>query len=145
MAELSARLDSAEWHKANLSNQLSETMDQLNQTQDSGMMAQLESEITNLTSQMDAADSQIETLNSEISQKESEINQLDATVTALESTMSSLTYEIRNRIESCPEDNPGMEIAIGYDDGSGAGTPDDGRVNYDEVQFTVGELSLIHI
>ena len=139
LTELSARLDSAEWHKANLTNQLSETMEQLNQTQDSGMMAQLEGEITNLTSQMEAADSQIETLNSEISQKESEINQLDATVTALESTMSSLAYEIRNRIESCPEDNPGMEIAIGYDDGSGAGTPDDGRVSYDEVQFTVGE------
>tara|TARA_B100000676_G_scaffold118885_1_gene118411 strand:+ start:149 stop:2371 length:2223 start_codon:yes stop_codon:yes gene_type:complete len=139
LTELSVRLDAAEWHKANLTNQLSETMEQLNQTQDSGMMAQLESEIANLTSQMQAADSQIETLNSEISQKESEINQLDATVTALESTMSSLTYEIRNRIESCPEDNPGVEIAIGYDDGSGAGTPDDGRVSYDEVQFTVGE------
>ena len=139
LTELSVRLDAAEWHKANLTNQLSETMEQLNQTQDSGMMAQLESEIANLTSQMEAADSQIATLNSEISQKESEINQLDATVTALESTMSSLTYEIRNRIDSCPEDNPGMEIVVGYDDGSGAATPDDGRVNYDEVQFTVGE------
>ncbi len=139
LTELSVRLDAAEWHKANLTNQLSETMEQLNQTQDSGMMAQLEGEIANLTSQMEAADSQIATLNSEISQKESEINQLDATVTALESTMSSLTYEIRNRIDSCPEDNPGMEIVVGYDDGSGAATPDDGRVNYDEVQFTVGE------
>ncbi len=139
LTQLSVRLDAAEWHKANLTNQLSETMEQLNQTQDSGMMAQLEGEIANLTSQMEAADSQIATLNSEISQKESEINQLDATVTALESTMSSLTYEIRNRIDSCPEDNPGMEIVVGYDDGSGAATPDDGRVNYDEVQFTVGE------
>ncbi|MFL2493436.1 MAG: ELWxxDGT repeat protein [Candidatus Thalassarchaeum sp.] len=139
LSDLSVRLDSAEWHKANLTNQLSETMEQLNQTQDSDLMAQLEGEISNLTSQMEAADSQIADLSSEISQKESEINQLDATVAALESTMSSLTYEIRNRIDSCPEDNPGSEISVGYDDGAGAGTPDDGRVNYDEVQFTVGE------
>ncbi|MEE3269686.1 MAG: ELWxxDGT repeat protein [Candidatus Thermoplasmatota archaeon] len=139
LSELSVRLDSAEWHRANLTNQLSETMEQLNQTQDSGLLVQLEGEISNLTSQMEAADSQIADLSSEIAQKEGEINQLDATVTALESTMSSLTYEIRNRIDSCPEDNPGLEISVGYDDGAGAAIAEDGKVNYDEVQFTVGE------
>ncbi len=139
IANLSVRLDSAEWHKANLTNQLSETMEQLNQTQDSGLMAQLEDQITNLSSQIEDADSQITGLSSELSQKQQEIAELDATVTALQSTMSSLTYNTRDRVSSCPEDNSGTEIVIGYDDGSGAASPDDGKIEYDEIQYTIGE------
>ena len=123
IANLSVRLDSAEWHKANLTNQLSETMEQLNQTQDSGLMAQLEDQITNLSVQIEDADSQITGLTSELSQKQQEIAELDATITALQSTMSSLTFEVRSRIDTCPEDSPGVEIAIGYDDGAGAASP----------------------
>ena len=139
IANLSVRLDSAEWHKANLTNQLSETMEQLNQTQDSGLMAQLEDQIANLSAQIEDADSQITGLTSDLSQKQQEIAELDATITALQSTMNSLTFEVRSRIDTCPEDSPGVEIAIGYDDGAGAASPNDGRVNYDEVQHLVGE------
>ena len=139
LADLSVRLDSAEWHRANLTNQLSETMEQLNQTQNSGMIEQLEGQISNLTLGVEEANSQISALNSEIVQKEGEISQLDAAVAALESTMSSLSYQFRDMVDSCPQDNPGVEMVIGYDDGAGAATPDDGIVNYDEVRFTVGE------
>jgi ELWxxDGT repeat protein len=139
IANLSVRLDSAEWHKANLTNQLSETMEQLNQTQDSGLMAQLEDQITNLSAQIEDADSQISGLTSELSQKQQEIAELGSTVAALQSTIASLAYSTRNRVNSCPEDNPGTEIVVGYDDGSGAGSPGDGKIEYDEIQYTIGE------
>ena len=139
IADLSIRLDSAEWHKANLTNQLSETIEQLNHTQDTGMMAQLEGQITNLSAQIEEADSQVAGLSSELAQKQQEIGELAATVTALQSTMSSLTYSIRDRVDSCPVDNPGTEIVVGYDDGSGAASPDDERVEFDEIQYTIGE------
>ena len=28
---------------------------------------------------------------------------------------------------------------VGYDDGSGAGSPGDGKIEYDEIQYTIGE------
>ena len=139
IADLSIRLDSAEWHKANLTNQLSNTIEQLNQTQDTGLMAQLEGQIANLSAQIGEADSHIAELSSELAQKQQEIVELDATVTALQSTMSSLTYSTRDRVESCPEDSPGTEILVGYDDGSGAASPDDGRIEFDEIEYTIGE------
>ena len=82
LADLSVRLDSAEWHRANLTNQLSETMEQLNQTQNSGMIEQLEGQISNLTLGVEEANSQISALNSEIVQKEGEISQLRSVVGA---------------------------------------------------------------
>lgn len=139
LADLSVRVDSAEWHKANLTNQLSEAMGELNRTQDTGLMAQLESQISNLTSQIEQTDSEIANLNSEIGQKQDEINDLSATVAALESTMSSLTYDLRQRIETCPESNPGMEMLVGYDDGSGVGSSQDGKLHGEEVAYRVGE------
>ena len=136
---LSTRLSAAEWHKANLTYELSEAMAQLNQSEDEELMGQLEDQIENLSAQISEADSRIASLNSELTQKQNEINQLNATITALQSTMNSLTYNVRNRVDSCPSDNPGLEMVVGYDDGTGAASPGDGQVNFDEIQFSVGE------
>jgi ELWxxDGT repeat protein len=139
MENLSTRLSAAEWHKVNLTYELSEAMAQLNQSEDEELMGQLEDQIENLSAQISEADSHIASLNSEITQKQNEINQLNATITALQSTMNSLTYNVRNRVDSCPLDNPGLEMVVGYDDGAGAASSGDGQVNFDEIQFSVGE------
>ena len=129
---LSSRLSLAEWHKSNLTFELSEAMELLNNGGSQEIIISLENDIDNLTSQLDLINSEIETLNQEILDKESQINQLTATVTALQSTMNTLTHQIREKVDRCPIDNPGTEIAVGYDNG-------DGIISDSELQFTVGE------
>ena len=126
LANISAQLSTAEWHRANLSNSLSDVMDQLNQTENDELITSLQAEITDLDSQISDADSQITNLEGELIEKENQVASLEATNTALQSTLNSLTYAIRDKIYTCPQDNPGLEMVIGYDDGSGNGLPNDG-------------------
>jgi ELWxxDGT repeat protein len=129
---LSNRLSLAEWHKSNLTFELSEAMELLNNGGSQEIIISLENDIDNLTLQLDLISSEIDILNQEILDKESQINQLTATVTALQSTMNTLTHQIRQKVGRCPLDNPGTEIAVGYDNG-------DGIISGSELQFTVGE------
>ncbi|MEC7365409.1 MAG: hypothetical protein VYC73_05195, partial [Candidatus Thermoplasmatota archaeon] len=46
--------------------------------------------------------------------------------------------EVIPKISSCPLDNPGTELLIGIDDGSGIGEPDDGRLGGREVLTRFG-------
>ncbi len=126
-------------HRDNLSTSLSETMLELNRTQDEGLLAQLENQVSNLTIQISNADFEILTLNEDISERQIEAEQLLATVTALESTINSLTYDMRQKIGSCPMDNPGVEIIGGFDDGSGATIANDEQLSGDEIEFSIGE------
>jgi len=136
---LTLNLTSMKAHRDNLSTSLSETMLELNRTQDEGLLAQLENQVSNLTIQINNADSEILNLNADISERQIEAEQLLATVTALESTINSLTYDIRQKIDSCPMDNPGVEIIGGFDDGSGTAIADDQQLSDDEIQFSIGE------
>lgn len=141
ISELQGQLEAAESMSDSLESQLSSALEQLNSTDPSDQSAidSLQGQITNLTAELANADYQISSLEGMVGLKDQEIQSLEATITALQSTMGTLTYEIRERVDSCPQDNPGMEMAVGYDDGAGAAIPGDGRVNYDEIQFTVGE------
>lgn len=139
LTDLSSRLGEAEWHRANLSNALAEAQHQLNQTEDDELIAQLEAEIADLGSQISEADATISGLESDLTEKENEVASLEATNAALQSTMNSLTYDIRQRIGTCPETNQGLEMRVGYDDGSGEGVPDDGALHDEEVEYSVGE------
>ncbi len=139
IVDLSLSLDLAEWHKANLTNTLSETMTLLNETQNVELIDQLESDIESLNSQISDANSQITELNSEITSKQGEINQLSSTITALQSTIGSLSYDVRNSVGGCPLDNPGLVLVGGFDDGRGPATPNDGELTGNEIQFEVGE------
>lgn len=139
LANISAQLSTAEWHRANLSNSLSEVMDQLNQTENDELITSLQAEIADLDSQISDADSQITNLEGELTEKENQVASLEATNAALQSTIGSLTYQIRDMIANCPQDNPGLQMVIGYDDGSGGGVPDDGELHDEEVEYQVGE------
>ncbi len=139
LSNISAQLSSAEWHRANLSNALEEAQHQLNLTEDDELIAQLQADIADLDSQISDADSRIANLEGDIAQKEAQVTQLEATNSALQSTIDSLTYDIRERIGTCPESNPGMEMVVGYDDGSGNGVPDDGELHDEEIQYRTGE------
>jgi len=139
--EMQEQLEISDSLRESLESQLSDALEQLNSTDPSDQSAidSLQGEISNLTAELANADYQISSLEEMMSIKNDEIQSLETTIAALQSTMGALTYEIRERIDSCPQDNPGVEMAVGYDDGAGAASPSDGRVNYDEVQFTVGE------
>ena len=63
---LSSRLSLAEWHKSNLTFELSEAMELLNNGGSQEIIISLENDIDNLTSQLDLINSEIETLNQEI-------------------------------------------------------------------------------
>lgn len=141
ISDLQGQLEAAEDMRESLESQLSDALEQLNSTEPSDQSAidSLQGQIANLTAELANTNYQVSSLEEMMILKNDEIQSLEATITALESTMGALTYEIRERVESCPQDNPGMEMAVGYDDGAGAAIPGDGRVNYDEVQFTVGE------
>ena len=141
ISDLQGQLEAAEDMRESLESQLSDALEQLNSTDPSDQSAidSLQGQIANLTAELANTNYQVSSLEEMMILKNDEIQSLEATITALESTMGALTYEIRERVESCPQDNPGMEMAVGYDDGAGAAIPGDGRVNYDEVQFTVGE------
>jgi len=139
LANISAQLSTAEWHRANLSNSLSDVMDQLNQTENDELITSLQAEIADLDSQISDADSQITNLEGELIEKENQVASLEATNTALQSTLNSLTYAIRDKIYTCPQDNPGLEMVIGYDDGSGNGLPNDGLLQDNEIVSRIGE------
>ena len=141
ISDLQGQLEAAEDMRDSLESQLSDALEQLNSTDPSDQSAidSLQGQIANLTAELANTNYQVSSLEEMMILKNDEIQSLEATITALESTMGALAYEIRERVESCPQDNPGMEMAVGYDDGAGAAIPGDGRVNYDEVQFTVGE------
>ena len=87
--------------------------------------------MNNLTNDIINADNEIILLNIQIADMQNQINQLNTTVAALQSTLSSLIYDIKNKVSKCPQDNPGLEIAIGYDDGYGNGQPNDGVLQND--------------
>ena len=141
ISDLQGQLEAAEDMRESLESQLSDALEQQNSTEPSDQSAidSLQGQIANLTAELANTNYQVSSLEEMMILKNDEIQSLEATITALESTMGALTYEIRERVESCPQDNPGMEMAVGYDDGAGAAIPGDGRVNYDEIQFTVGE------
>jgi ELWxxDGT repeat protein len=48
-------------------------------------------------------------------------------------------YNINDKVNKCPQDNPGLELIIGYDDGNGNALPDDGVLQNDEIQSRIGE------
>ncbi len=132
-------LNNTEWHRANLSNVLTNVMEQLNNTQDDELINSYQNQISELNQQISDADAQISDINQDMQQKNQQISNLQATNNALQSTLNSLTYSIRDRINSCPQDNPGLEMVIGYDDGSGNGLPNDGILQSDEVESRIGE------
>ncbi len=141
IVEMQGQLENADELRESLESQLSDAQEQLNSTDpsDQSTIDSLQREISNLTAELANSNYQVSSLEEMMTLKNEEIQSLEATIAALQSTMGALSYEVRERIASCPQDNPGMEMAIGYDDGSGAASPGDGRVNYDEIQFTVGE------
>ena len=141
ISDLQGQLEASESMKELLESQLSDALEQLNSTNpdDQSAIDSLQGQIVNLTAELANANYQISSLEDMMELKTEEIQSLEGTIVALQSTMSALTYDLRERVESCPQDNPGMEMAVGYDDGAGAAIAGDGRVNYDEIQFTVGE------
>ena len=141
ISDLQGQLEASESMKESLESQLSDALEQLNSTNpdDQSAIDSLQGQIVNLTAELANANYQISSLEDMMELKTEEIQSLEGTIAALQSTMSALTYDLRERVESCPQDNPGMEMAVGYDDGAGAAIAGDGRVNYDEIQFTVGE------
>jgi ELWxxDGT repeat protein len=141
ISDLQGQLEASESMKESLESQLSDALEQLNSTNpdDQSAIDSLQGQIVNLTAELANANYQISSLEEMMELKTEEIQSLEGTIAALQSTMSTLTYDLRERVESCPQDNSGMEMAVGYDDGAGAAIAGDGRVNYDEVQFTVGE------
>ena len=139
LTELTLQLNNTEWHRANLSTALSNVMQQLNETQNDELITDYQNQISELDQQISDADAQISDINQDMQQKNQQISNLQATNNALQSTLNSLTYSIRDRINSCPQDNPGLEMVIGYDDGSGNGLPNDGLLQSDEVENRIGE------
>lgn len=138
-ANLSSQLAISEWHKSNLTFSLSEAMELLNNSENIEIISSLENNVNNLTNDIINADNEIILLNIQIADMQNQINQLNTTVAALQSTLSSLIYDIKNKVSKCPQDNPGLEIAIGYDDGNGNGQPNDGVLQNDEIQSRIGE------
>ena len=131
-SNLSSQLAVSEWHKSNLTFSLSEAMELLNNSENIELISSLETQIINLTSELNETIVVIMELNSQILFQQEQIDELTTTVTALESTISSLSYNIREKISSCPLDNQGNEIAVGFDDG-------DGELVGTEVIYTIGE------
>ena len=136
---LSSKLAILEWHKSNLTFTLSQTMELLNNSENIEIILSLENNVNNLTSDITEADNEIMALGIQISDLQNQIDGLSTTVAALQSTLSSLTYNIKEKINSCPQDNPGLEITIGFDDGNGNGLANDGLLQNDEIESKIGE------
>ena len=136
---LSSQLAIVQWHKDNLTFSLSQTMELLNNSENVELISSLEIQIINITSQIDDLELEIAELNIQLINMQGQINQLSATVAALQSTLSSLTYNINDKVNTCPQDNPGLEVIIGYDDGNGNALPNDGVLQNEEIQSRIGE------
>jgi ELWxxDGT repeat protein len=136
---LSSQLAIVQWHKDNISFSLSQTMELLNNSDNVELISSLEIQILNFTSDIDNLELEISELNNQLINKQEQINELSATIAALQSTLGSLTYNINDKVNKCPQDNPGLELIIGYDDGNGNALPDDGVLQNDEIQSRIGE------
>ena len=88
--------------------------------------------------ELERLNSEIAVLNSEIAYAFSEISSLEATISALQGALGNIVTDVIPKIGSCPLDNPGTELLIGIDDGSGIGEPDDGRLEGREVLTRFG-------
>ena len=133
---LSSQLAIVQWHKDNLTFSLSQTMELLNNSENVELISSLEIQIINMTSEIDDLELEIAELNIQLINMQGQINELSATVAALQSSLSSLTYDIKNKVNTCPQDNPGLEIVIGHDDGN---LPSDGILQNDEIESRIGE------
>ncbi|MEC8171508.1 MAG: hypothetical protein VX057_04200, partial [Candidatus Thermoplasmatota archaeon] len=88
--------------------------------------------------ELEGLNSEIAVLNSEIAEALTEISSLEETISALQGALGTIVTEVIPKISSCPLDNPGAELLIGIDDGSGIGEPDDGRLRGQEVLTRFG-------
>ena len=88
--------------------------------------------------ELEGLNSEIAVLNSEITEALTEISSLEETISALQGALGNIVTEVIPKISSCPLDNPGTELLIGIDDGSGIGEPDDGRLRGQEVLTRFG-------
>ena len=88
--------------------------------------------------ELEGLNSEIAVLNSEITEALAEVSSLEETISALQGALGNIVTEVIPKISSCPLDNPGTELLIGIDDGSGIGEPDDGRLRGREVLTRFG-------
>ena len=156
-SELETSLTSANTTLDNLNNQLLQYELSINEIiiQRDSLQIDLDEAILSNSSIISSLESQVELLDMQIIQLSSNIteiqNQLDITehtiltltnsLNALSDSVTKLTYQLFNDIQGCSLNNPTQKLKIGFDDGTGPGSPDDGILQGPEVAMIFGDCS----
>lgn len=155
--ELEASLLSANTSLDNLNFQITQNEESINEltSQRDSLQVDLDEAIESNSSTISLLESQLEVLSQQITQFTSDISDLNGqlevtrdeitvltnSLNALSNSVSKLMYQLFTDIQGCSLNNPSPKLKIGFDDGQGPGSPNDGILQGAEVAMVFGECS----
>ena len=107
----------------------------------SSMISSLESQLEILNLEISLLSSDISELNIKLESEQVVISDLTNSLNALSDSVTKLTYQLFTDTQGCSINNPTPKMKIGFDDGSGPGSADDGILQGSEVSMIFGACS----
>jgi len=107
----------------------------------SSMISSLESQLEILNLEISLLSSDISELNIQLESEQVVISDLTNSLNALSDSVTKLTYQLFTDTQGCSINNPTPKMKIGFDDGSGPGSADDGILQGSEVSMIFGACS----
>ena len=107
----------------------------------SSMISSLESQLEILNLEISLLSSDISELNIQLESEQVVISDLTNSLNALYDSVTKLTYQLFTDTQGCSINNPTPKMKIGFDDGSGPGSADDGILQGSEVSMIFGACS----
>ena len=107
----------------------------------SSMISSLESQLEILNLEIPLLSSDISELNIQLESEQVVISDLTNSLNALSDSVTKLTYQLFTDTQGCSINNPTPKMKIGFDDGSGPGSADDGILQGSEVSMIFGACS----
>ena len=107
----------------------------------SSTISSLESQLELLNQDISLLSSDISDLNTQLELTQDELSDATNSLNALSDSVAKLTYQLFTDTQGCSINNPTTKMKIGFDDGSGIGSADDGILQGPEVSMIFGECS----
>ncbi len=143
LAELNIQISDKEDIITNLTSQRDGLQNDLDEAieSNSSIISSLESQVELLDFEIELHISDISNLNTQLISAQEEISELTNSLNALSDSISKLTYQIFIDTQGCSINNPTPKMKIGFDDGAGIGSANDGILQGSEVSMTFGACS----
>ena len=143
LAELNMELSDKEGSIEFLTLERDSLQDALNAAieSNSSTISSLESQLELLNQDISVLSSEISDLNTLLELTQDELSDATNSLNALSDSVAKLTYQLFTDTQGCSINNPTTKMKIGFDDGSGIGSADDGILQGPEVSMIFGECS----